>query len=71
MLGDEPKPLHINFYDIPGIGEKNNVGEEELEMVIDGKIKPGVEVRVFTSNKEKYMWQRKYVFCFLSYLSPK
>lgn len=55
MLGDEPKPLHINFYDIPGIGEKNNVGEEELEMVIDGKIKPGVEVRVFTSNKEKYM----------------
>lgn len=43
-LGDEKQHLHIRFYDIPGIGEKNNVGKDELDMMIDGKLNTDVEV---------------------------
>lgn len=43
-LGDEKQHLHIRFYDIPGIGEKNDVGKDELDMMIDGKLKTDVEV---------------------------
>lgn len=52
FLNDEPPHLHINFYDIPGIGEKNCVGEEELEMVIDGKLKPDVEIKKASKMKQ-------------------
>lgn len=48
-LGDEKQHLHIRFYDVPGIGEKNNVGKDELDMMIDGKLKTGVEVLHVTS----------------------
>lgn len=44
-LDNEEPHLHIKFYDIPGIGEKNNVGREELDMMIDGQLKTDVEVQ--------------------------
>lgn len=51
-LDNEEPHLHIKFYDIPGIGEKNNVGREELDMMIDGQLKTDVEVLV--QNKFKH-----------------
>lgn len=38
--------LHIRLFDFPGIGSTTNVREDELEMVIDGKIRPNTEVYV-------------------------
>lgn len=36
--------MYIWFYDILGIGEKNNVGKDEFDMMIDGKLNMDVEV---------------------------
>lgn len=38
--------LYVRLYDFPGIANSTLVREEELEMVIDGKIKPNTEVYV-------------------------
>lgn len=41
--------LHVRIFDLPGISQYNNVRKQELEMVIDGKIKPGAKVIVLIS----------------------
>lgn len=38
------KPLVIKFYDIPGIGRHNDVRQEEIEMILNGELKPGFKV---------------------------
>lgn len=60
-LDNEEPRLHIKFYDIPGIGEKNNVGREELDMMIDGQLKKDVEVQV--QNKFKHQDISVCLFC--------
>lgn len=51
-LDNEEPHLHIKFYDIPGIGEKNNVGREELDMMIDGQLKTDVEIKKASDMKQ-------------------
>lgn len=40
------KQLPIRFYDIPGICEENSVRQNELDMMINGELKHGLEVRI-------------------------
>lgn len=36
--------LPIRFYDMPGICEENCVRQNELEMILNGELKQGLEV---------------------------
>lgn len=39
--------LHVRLHDFPGIAKTSLVREDELNMVIDGKIKPNAKVNKF------------------------
>lgn len=39
--------LHVRLHDFPGIANTSPVREDELNMVIDGKIKPNAKVNEF------------------------
>lgn len=39
--------LHVRLHDFPGIANTNPVREDELNMVIDGKIKPNAKVNKY------------------------
>lgn len=39
--------LHVRLHDFPGIANTSLVREDELNMVIDGKIKPNAKVNEF------------------------
>lgn len=43
----EENLLHVRLHDFPGIAKSSPVQEDELNMVIDGKIKPNAKVNEF------------------------
>lgn len=42
--------LPIRFYDMPGIGEENSVRQNELDMILNGEVKRGLEVNIKVSS---------------------
>lgn len=45
--------LHVRLFDMPGISLSTCVRKQELEMVIDGKIKPGAKIKKATKMMQK------------------
>lgn len=46
--------LHVRLHDFPGIANTSPVREDELNMVIDGKIKPNAKVNEFKNMVKIY-----------------
>lgn len=44
-VGEQKKPIFIKLFDMPGMAKDNRVREEEVNMVINGEIKPKAIVR--------------------------
>lgn len=53
------KQLPIRFYDIPGICEENSVRQNELDMMLNGELKPGLEMARASEMKKMTDFIRK------------